>query len=124
MANGANAFEADGLNSMNYKIRLVERKCLYTWIVADVRPNTVGSERFTNVFVFSRSMISVAVDECDHFILYINILTFRRGTSTASTPKENCSYSMICIDVLLILKILIFNKLFPNIVETPLQLTL
>lgn len=41
LVSGAKKIESDGLNSLKYETRTIERKVLYTWILADVKPNSV-----------------------------------------------------------------------------------
>lgn len=39
---GVKKFDTEGLNSLKYDVRAFERRVLYTWILAEVKQDTVG----------------------------------------------------------------------------------
>lgn len=42
---GVKKFESDGINSVKYEVRTLERKVLYTWILVDVKHDSVSEQR-------------------------------------------------------------------------------
>lgn len=40
--NGVKKFDTEGLNSLKYKIKYLEHKILYTWILVDIRQDSVS----------------------------------------------------------------------------------
>lgn len=38
---GVKKFETDGLNSLKYEVHACERKVLYTWILAEIKKESV-----------------------------------------------------------------------------------
>lgn len=37
LSNGEKNFDTDGLNSINYEVRELEKKLLYTWILVEIK---------------------------------------------------------------------------------------
>lgn len=38
---GVKRFDSEGLNSLKYEVRAFERKVLYTWILAEIKQDSV-----------------------------------------------------------------------------------
>lgn len=41
LVSGVKKFESDGLNSLKYEVHAMERKILYTWILAEIKKDSV-----------------------------------------------------------------------------------
>lgn len=50
--NGVKKFDTEGLNSLKYDVRSFERKILYTWILAEIKQDSVCTIYFGNFFFF------------------------------------------------------------------------
>lgn len=42
---GVKKFETDGLNSLKYEVHALERKVLYTWILAEIKKESVRKKQ-------------------------------------------------------------------------------
>lgn len=42
LVNGVKKFDTEGLNSLKYKVHLLEKKPLYTWILVEIKQDSVG----------------------------------------------------------------------------------
>lgn len=51
LVSGVKKFETEGLNSLKYEIRTLERKTLYTWILAEIKQESV-SQQLCHIFEF------------------------------------------------------------------------
>lgn len=43
LVNGVKKFDTEGLNSLKYRIKYLEHKILYTWILVDIRQDSVSN---------------------------------------------------------------------------------
>lgn len=49
LVSGVKKFDSDGINSVKYEVRALERKVLYTWILVDVKHESVSKQMMKNV---------------------------------------------------------------------------
>lgn len=47
LVNGVKKFDTEGLNSLKYKVHLLEKKPLYTWILVEIKQETVSKIHVT-----------------------------------------------------------------------------
>lgn len=48
LVSGVKKFDSDGINSVKYEVRALERKVLYTWVLVDVKHESVSKQRIKN----------------------------------------------------------------------------
>lgn len=61
LVNGVKKFDTEGLNSLKYEVRTIERKALYTWILAEIKQESVSqiSQIMAHVYLNSLLMSSL-----------------------------------------------------------------
>lgn len=52
LVSGVKKFDTEGLNSLKYEVRVLERKALYTWILAEIKQESV-SEMVSHAYLNS-----------------------------------------------------------------------
>ncbi len=78
LVTGAKKYDVEGLNSLEYKIHYLEKKILYTWVLVEIKQESVSQLFFFRRIIYRDQLklnffyeIYRAADESFHFHFYL-----------------------------------------------------
>lgn len=68
LVSGVKKFDTEGLNSLKYRIKYLEHKILYTWILVEIRQDSVSNDRNSKSIMITSYTHTPFLPNCTYYV--------------------------------------------------------